>query len=121
MISIKTIFVALADAKASITATLLDAHLSYTVYKSDVSRLILKCKYESCTFAVRAIYSPKEEHAIVSVYKPHICAPVIYAHFKGNKTVKYFKKHHCAAVLVDRSITPSQYSFRRDGSVHILT
>ena len=109
MISVRTTFITLADAKQAITVALLDAYLSYKVYKSDAGCYILKCRDETCAFHVRAVYSTKDEHAMLTVYKPHECGAHIHSEFAGNKSVKILKEHHRAAILVNTTITPSKY------------
>ena len=107
MITIGTSFDTLALAKQAIIAALLKDRLSYIVYKTDNSRLILKCRDETCHFYVRAVYSGKLDHALLSGYKPHICGTGQHFDFAGAVTVKQLRDHHRAVILADRSITPS--------------
>lgn len=82
-----TTFVTLADANDASLTSLLQAHLSHQVYKSDALRFILKCRDESCTFHEWAVKSTKLGHALLSVYTPHSCAGVVHADLKGNNSV----------------------------------
>lgn len=59
MLTVGTCFKNVAYAKTAITPALLEARLSWSVYKADGTCLLLQWRNEECTFRVRVAHSKK--------------------------------------------------------------
>ena len=103
MFEVGTTFETIAAAKHAITIMLLDAGLSYTAYKSDKTRLILKCRDKECSFYLRAAYSKAQGKVLLVTYKAHECGLETHHGFKERRRVKYLKGIHTSAILSDRA------------------
>jgi hypothetical protein len=104
-------FETLVEAKEAIKAVILNSGQSFTVYKSDSSRYLLRCKNLECKFNVRITYSKKTELAILTQYHEHECSPAIHYSNPAAAGVKYLKIHHHDSVTDNNHITPGIPSF----------
>ena len=74
--------------------------------KSDKKHMIITCKEPSCKFQIQ-ITSSKKGVKIAKMI-PHSYTPAIYYKSKPAHSMWYLKHYHCALIINNQDITPSQ-------------
>lgn len=77
-------------------------NLSWVVYKSDSTRLLLKCRDKTCTFGIRAAYSKNHDGIQLAAYKAHVCGVDTHFNYKVKSSVKSLKEWPRARILDDK-------------------
>jgi len=107
MIALYDTFASIVEAREAINRHVLDDGESYRVYKSDVKRHILVCKDKSCSFIIR-VWCTKKTGVTITQLKPYTCCPTVHYKNKQSSAIWFLKDHHCASVVSNRDITPTQ-------------
>ncbi|KKZ63580.1 hypothetical protein EMCG_02117 [[Emmonsia] crescens] len=106
--TIGTTFPTIQDARKAILRYTVEQSLSYRIVKSDMTRYSLACRAESCTFHLYCNYSRKKKLVIVSVYKPHTCAPETHENWKMARSMQYVVPRLARSFHANRSLKPSE-------------
>ena len=106
--AVGTSFPSMKEAREAILQHTIQEGLSYKVAKAEISRYILICRSDTCTFRLRVNYNKKHHHAVVTISQPHICSPDTHNNWKSASSVQYLTSNHAASFNVNRSLNPSQ-------------
>jgi hypothetical protein len=95
-------FPSIQHAKDALLAYAIQEGFSFKVRKAESVRYLAVCRHateSSCPFRVRINWRKRRQEAIVSIFRPHTCSPVLHRDWKVMSSVKYLAPAHRETIV----------------------